>query len=413
MNVLLAEDSLTMRRLLASQLQGWNYGVTEANDGAEAWELFQNSHFSLVLTDWVMPGMDGLELIRRIRESKHKEYVYILLLTTRSANENLVEAMEAGADDFLAKPCNPKELRVRLRAGERIIELERTLIRQNTRLKQAQAALVQSEKLAGLGQLAAGMAHEINNPISYVFNNLSVLQRDTQAVMKLLERLEPCLPLLRQADPEQGQQLTAAMTACDVPWLQENLPKLFESMQDGLARVRRIVSNLRDFAHLDEALWDNMDVVGALESTVSILAAELESRQLTVDLQADDRPMIHCQPAKIKQVFHGILMNAIQASAAHDLVKIRVSQVKSFVTVEFTDEGAGMDKVTQQRLFEPFYTTHPVGAGQGLGLAISYGIVKQHSGTIDFTTKPGEGSTFRVKLPITAWAPAKSRTATV
>lgn len=408
MNVLLAEDSLTMRRLLATQLMGWDYGVTEASDGSTAWEKFQNSHFSLVLTDWVMPGMDGLELIRRIRAADRSEYVYILLLTTRSANENLVEAMEAGADDFLAKPCNPKELRVRLRAGERIIELERTLIRQNDQLKQAQAALVQSEKLSGLGQLAAGMAHEINNPISFVTNNLAVLQRESRSLMQLLQQYAEALPLLRESYPELAQQIQKAQTACDLPWLEETLPELFRSVQDGLARVRKTVSNLRDFAHLDEAVWDNIDVVSGLESTVGILATDLENKQLNVHWQYEARPRIHCQPAKINQVFHGILLNAIQASPAHADIQIRISQEKKNVLIEIHDHGSGMDEVTQQRLFEPFYTTRPVGAGQGLGLAISYGIVKQHGGSIRFETDPGLGTTFRIKLPIAAWSKQNS-----
>ena len=183
MKVLLEEDGLTMRRLLTAQLQSWNYDVTIAEDGAAAWREFQKCHFPLVLTDWMMPEVDGLELIRRIRASERSEYVYIVLLTARSEREDLVEAMEAGADDFLGKPCNPKELKVRLRAGERIIGLERTLVEQNRRLMEAQAALVQTEKLAGVGQLAAGMAHEINNPVAFVSNNLAVLQRDVQGLV--------------------------------------------------------------------------------------------------------------------------------------------------------------------------------------------------------------------------------------
>ncbi|MEQ9409542.1 MAG: response regulator [Fuerstiella sp.] len=400
MKVLLAEDSLTMRRLLASQLQRWDYDVTEAEDGAAAWEAFQKCHYPLVLTDWMMPQMDGLELTRRIRESGRDEYVYIVLLTARSENANLVEAMETGADDFLGKPCNPKELRVRLRAGERIIELEHRLIEQNRQLKEAQAALVQSEKLAGVGQLAAGMAHEINNPISFVSNNLVVLQRDVQSLLELTDRFSDSLPVLEQADPELAARLRGQHAECDISWLRDNLPRLFQSSRDGLARVRKIVTNLRDFAHLDEAEFDKMDVAAALESTLQILATECEANQLTVRTRFLDQPVIDCRPAKIKQVFHGILLNAIQASEPGQCIEVEVRQENGNAIVEITDHGRGMDEVTQQRVFEPFFTTRPVGSGRGLGLAVGYGVVQQHSGAIEFKSTVGKGTLFRVRLPL-------------
>ena len=401
MKVLLAEDSLTMRRLLASQLQRWNYEITEVEDGAQAWEKFQESHFSLVLTDWMMPEVDGLELIRRIRESGHAEYVYIVLLTSKSENEDLVEAMDAGADDFLAKPCNPKELRVRLRAGERIIELEHTLIQQNQQLMEAQAALVQSEKLAGVGQLAAGMAHEINNPVAFVTNNLAVLQRDVQSLIKLLDQYKACQPVVEREDEHLADCLKSIESECDLPWLKENLPQLFRSSLNGLTRVREIVGNLRDFAHLDQAASDEMDVAAALESTLEILAPDLEARQLAVRTAFEDRPSIHCKPASLKQVFHAILLNAVQASEPNGILEVTVSRTESSVCVEIADHGCGMDETTQRRLFEPFYTTRPVGSGQGLGLAVSYGVVKQHGGSIEFESAPGKGTTFRVMLPET------------
>ncbi|MEO2017307.1 MAG: response regulator [Fuerstiella sp.] len=398
MKVLLAEDSFTMRRLLSSQLQRWNYEITEVEDGAQAWESFQENHFSLVLTDWMMPKVDGLELIRRIRDSGHAEYVYIVLLTSKSENEDLVEAMDAGADDFLAKPCNPKELRVRLRAGERIIELEHTLIQQNHQLMEAQAALVQSEKLAGVGQLAAGMAHEINNPVAFVSNNLAVLQRDVQLLIKLLDQYEKCQPVIEREDEHLADCLKKIESECDLPWLKENLPQLFRSSLDGLTRVREIVGNLRDFAHLDQAVTDEMNVVAALESTLEVLAPDLDARQLTVRTAFDDTLSIHCQPASLKQVFHAILLNAVQASEPNGILEVAVSRNESKVCVEITDNGCGMDETTQRRLFEPFYTTRPVGSGQGLGLAVSYGVLKQHGGSIEFESTPGKGTTFRVML---------------
>ena len=399
MKVLLAEDGLTMRRLLSSQLESWGYEVTIAEDGAAAWKEFEKSHFPLVLTDWVMPEVDGLELIRRIRAREQSEYVYIVLLTARSAREDLVEAMEAGADDFLGKPCNPKELRVRLRAGERIIGLERTLVEKNRQLMEAQAALVQTEKLAGVGQLAAGMAHEINNPIAFVSNNLAVLQRDVHALLELVDLYGESLPTIERADQPLATRLRAAEKDCDSGWLKENLSRLFRSSLEGLARVRAILKNLRDFAHIDEAVVGEMDVVAAVESVLGILTFDFEAQQLTIQKHFDCEPRIQGQPARINQVLHSILLNAIQASEPHGLIEVSVSEAGSSVCIAVTDHGGGMDETIQRHVFEPFFTTRAVGSGKGLGLAISYGIVQQHGGSIEFESVPGKGTTFRVILP--------------
>lgn len=399
MKVLLAEDSVTMRILLAGQLKRWEYDVTEAENGAQAWDIFQSGEFWLVLTDWLMPEMDGIDLIKNIRNDLSTPYVYTILLTSRSGNENLVEAMDSGADDFITKPCDPSELRVRLRAGERIVRLEQTLIKKNEQLKETQAALVQTEKLAGVGQLAAGMAHEINNPIAYVSNNLAVLQRDVQALMELINTYGQCRSILEQSDSELVDSIRQAEAECDLEWLTENLPHLFESSRDGLSRVREIVSNLRDFAHLDEAEIDSMDVAFAMDSTLRILAPDFERKQLDIHRQFEENVSVVCQPAKIKQVFHGMICNAVQASDSGGRIEISVSGDEDNVTVAIGDNGCGMDETTRKRLFEPFYTTRPVGSGRGLGLAISYGIIEQHGGTIEFDTTPGEGTTFRIVLP--------------
>ena len=267
MHVLIADDDSVSRRLLQSYLQKWGYEVTAAKDGAEAWGLFEGGSFPMIITDWMMPELDGPGLLRRIRSAQRPGYVYAMLVTAKSEKEDLVEGMEAGADDFLTKPFDRDELRVRLRAGERIIRLE-----QNVR--EARAALIQTEKLASLGRLAAGVAHEINNPLSFVVNNLSLLRRDVLDAMRVLDKYREGGDSLARAEPVLAAEAARLEQEIDLPYLRGNLPRLFESSADGLRRVRAIVQNLRDFARLDEAEFKEVDINAALRSTLEALGHE-------------------------------------------------------------------------------------------------------------------------------------------
>lgn len=400
MKVLVVEDSAIMRQLLGGSLQKWDYEVVVANDGVEAWELFQQQHIPLVLTDWLMPNMDGVELVERIRGSDRLGYVYIILLTAKSHKEDLVEAMNAGADDFLAKPVNQDELRVRLRAGKRIIDLEQTLAEQNRQLQATQAALVQSEKLASLGQLAAGMAHEINNPIAYVANNLAVLQRDLGDVMRIVEKYQQSRESLATHEPALAGEVANLEQECDLDWIQGEMPRLFEASLEGLGRVRDIVMNLRDFARLDEADWDELNLNDAIDSTIEILRHEFEKKEIVLETSFAELPAFTCRPSKINLVLHNLLVNAIQASGPGETITLRTDQDSAGLFVEIRDPGAGIPESDLPHIFDPFFTTRPVGGGTGLGLAISYGIVRDHGGSIEVESTLGRGSLFRVRLPL-------------
>ncbi|MHC2068253.1 sensor histidine kinase [Bremerella sp. T1] len=400
MRVLVAEDGMMMRRILVRALEGWEYDVTEVEDGNQAWEAFQQEPFRIILTDWVMPEMDGLELIRRIRSSETPFYVYIILLTAKSEKEDLVVGMEAGADDFLVKPVDHNELRVRLREGERIVRLEQELAEQNRQLRETQAALVQSEKLASLGQMAAGMAHEINNPIALVANNLAVLKRDVAAAFELLDVYRSLHEEIAKTHPEVAQKAAELEEECDYQWIRDESPQMFDRSQHGLQRVRDIVQNLRSFARLDEAELDYMDVNAALFAVSQLLHHEIESRQIELSIDPGEVPDILCEPVKIQQVLHHLLLNAVQASQPGSHISLRSSRCEEGVQIEVQDHGCGMSDSELAHIFEPFFTTRAVGSGQGLGLAVSYGIVRDHGGSIQVRSQLGRGSTFSVQLPV-------------
>ena len=393
MHVLIADDDSVSRRLLQSYLQKWGYEVTAAKDGAEAWDLFDRGSFPMVITDWMMPELDGPGLIRRIRSAQRPGYVYAMLVTAKSEKEDLVEGMEAGADDFLTKPFDRDELRVRLRAGERIIRLEQNL-------RETQAALIQTEKLASLGRLAAGVAHEINNPLSYVVNNLSLLRRDVLDALRVLDKYRECGDSLRVAQPGLVAEAARLEEEIDLPYLRENLPRLFESSADGLRRVRAIVQNLRDFARLDEAEFKEVDINDALRSTLEALRHESYKKAIRVETAFQELPPVTCHAGKLNQAFLNIVLNAIQASEHEGQIEVRTRpDGEAAVLVEIEDHGSGIRPEDLPHIFEPFFTTKPVGTGTGLGLSVSYGVVRDQGGTIEVESVVGRGSLFRIRLP--------------
>jgi two-component system NtrC family sensor kinase len=425
MTVLIAEDDPVSRLLLQRNLQNWGHQVTAAQDGMEAWRQFEAGEFPVVISDWMMPEMDGVELIRRIRASGREGYVYTILLTARSEKEDIVEGMEAGADDFVTKPFDRDELRVRLRAGERIIRLEQSLAEQNRALRETQAALVQSEKLASLGQLAAGVAHEINNPIAYVTNNLAVLRQDVPAAMSVLDKYREGRESLARVEPELAAAAARLEEEIDLEFIRESLDRLLDKSLEGLQRVRDIVLNLRDFARLDEAEFKEADLNAALESTLEILRFELKKKEIQLETRFQELPLVLCHPGRLNQVFLNLLVNAIQASDSGGRVEVRTTSPRPSATpplsgegpgersvvIEIEDYGCGISAEHLSRLFDPFFTTKPVGQGTGLGLSVSYGIIRDHGGVIEVESEPGCGSTFRVRLPVRPPASAAPREA--
>jgi signal transduction histidine kinase len=396
MNILIADDDAVSRRLLQSYLQKWGYEVTTAIDGAEAWRLFEGGLYPMVITDWMMPELDGPALIRRIRSAHRPGYVYAMLLTSKSQKEDLVEGMESGADDFLTKPFDRDELRVRLRAGERIIRLEHDL-------RETQATLLQAEQLASLGRLAAGVAHEINNPLSYILNNLAVLRRDVEASLGLIDRYGAGRTTLAREQPELAAELARIEQEMDLDYVRGNLGRLFDSSSGGLKRIRAIVQNLRTFARLDEAEHKEVDLNAALQSTLDALHHDIEQKRLHVQADFQDLPPLGCHPGKINQVFLNILLNAIQASEPEGRIEVRTRpDPKGGVVAEIEDHGSGIRPEHLPHVFEPFFTTKPVGGGTGLGLSVSYGIVRDHGGSLEVESAVDRGSLLRIRLPLRA-----------
>jgi two-component system NtrC family sensor kinase len=290
------------------------------------------------------------------------------------------------------------------KVAERTRELAQAnaeLAREIVERKRAEAALIQSEKLASLGQLAAGMAHEINNPIAYVTNNLAVLRRDMRAAMGVLDTYRAGRDSLAGVAPDLTAAAARMEQDIDLAYIQDNFLRDFDASLQGLQRVRDIVGNLRDFARLDEAEFKEADLNAALRSTVEIARHELKKKDIRLETSFEALPPVLCHPGKINQVLLNLLINAVQACQPGGMVALRTRTApEDTVEVEVEDNGCGISAAHMPHLFEPFFTTKPVGQGMGLGLSVSYGILRDHGGVIEVESTPGRGSLFRVRLPL-------------
>ena len=263
------------------------------------------------------------------------------------------------------------------------------------RLEEAQNQLMQSERMASIGQLAAGVAHEINNPVGFVNSNLGSLQRYVNDMLNLLsvyERTEPAMP-----EPERQtiQQVKADM---DIEFLREDVVSLLAESLDGLKRVTRIVQDLKNFSHVDESERQWADLEAGMESTLRVVWNELKYKTEVVKEFAGI-PQMECFPLQLNQVFMNLLVNASQAIEEHGTITIRTGHDEAHSWVEVQDTGRGIKPENLSRIFEPFFTTKPVGQGTGLGLSLSYGIVKKHGGRFEVSSTLGVGSTFKVIFP--------------
>ena len=266
------------------------------------------------------------------------------------------------------------------------------------RLNGAQEKLLQSEKMASIGQLAAGVAHEINNPIGYVHSNLGSLQEYLRSLFTVIEAYERAL---RAPDPKaMVAEIDDIRDRLDIDFISRDLPQLMAESREGIERVTRIVRDLKDFSYSGrEESWKLADPHAGLDSTLNIICNELKYKA-TLERRYGQLPMIECLPSELNQVYMNMLLNAGHAIAERGTITVSTGTAGEEVWIEIRDSGSGISPELRQRIFDPFFTTKPVGSGTGLGLSISYGIINKHHGRIELESTVGEGSCFRIVLPV-------------
>ncbi len=412
-NIMVVDDTPANLRLLESMLRERGHEVRSFPRGALALKAAENDPPDLILLDITMPEMDGFEVCQHLKENENLKEIPVIFISARTETFDKVKAFRSGGVDYITKPFQFEEVLARVETHLQLrqyqVELEwrnKELQQALDELKAAQAQLVQSEKMASLGVLTAGIAHEINNPVNFI-------GASARGLRKMLRHIENVLEQYGQINPdnavEELERINQFKQELEFDDLLDGLEELTANIHSGAERTAEIVKGLRTFSRLDEVEKKLADIHENLDSTLALLRNQYKGT-ITIRKDYGDIPPIMCYPGKLNQVFMNILLNAIDAikrkegpSAAEE-IRIKTSLVdkedKRFVTIEFIDTGPGIPEQIQNRIFEPFFTTKDVGEGTGLGLSISLGIIESHGGTIKVESTPGKGANFRICLPL-------------
>jgi signal transduction histidine kinase len=349
--VLLVEDDRATRLRVRAFVEEWGHHPVSVGDGAEAWERFQSEPFDCVLSDWMMPRVDGLELIRRIRQAKQDRYVYVILFTSQTDKANLVEGMEAGADDFLTKPFDKDELRVRLRAGQRIVELERRLAERNQELS----------------MFSSVASHDLREPLRTISSFLTLFEKKYRGHL----------------DQEAEEYLNFIM--------------------DGASRMRSLINDLLAYARLDAqaSIFETVDLNVLVEEKLAAMGRAIEESEAKI--VCDSLPQVEGDRTQLGQLLQNLISNAIKYRGdASPIIRISSEACGDAWRTSIEDNGIGIPEEHRQVIFEPFRRLHGSGSrysGSGVGLSICQRVIARHGGQMEVTAADNGGSIFSFTLP--------------
>ena len=429
--ILVIDDSPTNLEILHDVLGSAGYEVLVEMDGASGIEQVESNPPDLILLDVMMPKIDGFETCRRLQANPSTKNIPIIFITALTEAEEKVKGLGLGAVDYITKPFEQEEVLARIslhlklrklnieldkqkqeleiRVQERTSELSQTL----DELKQPQLQLVQTEKISSLGQLVAGVAHEVNNPIGFISTNLHYANQYIEDLLVLVQ-------LFQKNCSNPGSEVEEQIEAMDLEHIEKDLPKLMSSMKLGTDTIKGIMQSLRNFSRSDGESKKFVDIHEGIEATLMILQHRLKaySKRPAIQVVKDYSilPKVQCFPGQLNQVFMNLLANAIDIleesivdsensnnnyfASINPKILIATTIDRYQVTVKIADNGKGMPESVRSEIFQPFFTTKPEGKGTGLGLSISYQIITEnHGGSLQCISSPGEGTEFLIQIP--------------
>ncbi|MHC5823335.1 MAG: hybrid sensor histidine kinase/response regulator [Nostoc sp.] len=464
--ILIVDDTPITLEVLFSFLENSGFKVLLAEDGESAVEMAENASPDLILLDVLIPGIDGFETCRLLKSNPATQDIPVIFISALNAKVDTVKGLNLGAVDYITKPFEHEEVVARVKMHLQIRNLTKQLKSHNQQLQQeiderltvetklqkltqeleqrveertsqlsqaldnfqqAQVTLIQQEKMSTLGELIAGIAHEINNPVNFILGNLSHASEYTKSFIDLFK-------LYQQYYPKPEVEIEQKIDEIDLDFLMQDFPQIISSMHKGTKRLAQMIYSLRHFSRRDDSVVEPIDIHEGIDCTLLILQYRLkansERSQIKIIKTYGILPPVECFPGPLNQVFMNILANAIDAieeslitrkNSAANFPKIAASGVnlssvqykgqitictgvdeqRSVVVIQIADNGIGMTEEVKQRLSEPMFTTKPVGKGTGLGLSISRQIIQEkHGGKLWFVSEPGQGTEFWIEIPL-------------
>ncbi len=409
MKILIVEDSKVNQFIARDTLIKYDIPceIEYANDGWVALEMINQDGIDLVLLDIVMPKMTGIEMLEKLNSMNISYKPEVIMLTTISDSKILNSCFDLGAVDYIKKPFEEMDFVARIRSTLREITYKNKLKRATERLEaqnielneanrnlmEAQVYMVQKEKLVSIGELAAGIAHEINNPLAFVMSNFSNIKEYSIPISELFMKVK------------NYPEFVEDWKTKDIDFILEDLPDLIDESQKGLDRIAKIVNSMRNFARTsDDDMVEYFDINNLIDEVLMIVNNEVKY-SAEVEKNYEICPLIYGNKGEIEQVFVNLIVNASQAikekSDSIGTITITTEPSSSAVLISVRDTGKGIEPQYIHKVFDPFFTTKPVGQGTGLGLSISHSIiVEKHGGEIKVESEPGVGTCFYIELPL-------------
>ncbi|MDZ7962985.1 MAG: response regulator [Aulosira sp. DedQUE10] len=448
--ILIVDDTPTNLEMLSEALADAGFDVAVATTGEIAIKQVEYAPPKLILLDVMMPEIDGFETCYRLKANPKTKHIPIIFMTALADTVDKVKGLSLGAVDYITKPFQQAEALARIQIHLQLQNISAEMEKQNARLQQeieervaaelalqkltqdlehrveertkelsqalqdlqkTQVKLIQSEKLATLGQLVAGVAHEINNPVNFIHGNLEYASSYIQDLLELIK-------LYQTQYPNPTPEIANKSNEIELEFLRLDLPKIVSSMAVGTQRIQEIVKSFRNFSRHDEAEVKTVDIHDGLNSTLMIIDHRLKEKAgcpaIQVIKEYGNLPRVECFAGKMNQVFLNVLSNAIDAleefmenehcfrCTRSPMIRIQTEVLEGDrIAIRIADNGLGIAEAVQKRLFDPFFTTKPAGKGTGLGMSISHQIVvEKHGGSLYCISSPGKGAEFVIEIPI-------------
>jgi signal transduction histidine kinase len=422
MRILLVDDNPNNLKVLSEAIQRHGWKALMATDGESAIEQAEYAHPDLILLDVMMPGIDGFETCRRLKANSIAQNIPVIFMTALSDATDKVKGLEIGAVDYITKPFQQEEVIARLKLHLKLSHLTRTLeqrVQERTaeltqslqQLQQTQLQMIQSEKMSALGNLVAGIAHEMNNPLGFISASLEQAKPNINDIIEHLK-------LYQESLPNPSEEIINHAEEMDLDYCIEDLFKMIDSMSMACDRITNISNSLRTFSRTDRDYKQPFNLHEGIDSTILILKHRLKANEhrpaIEVFTEYGNIPQVECFPGQINQVFMNVLANAIDAldessvgrsfkeiTANPNQITITTFVAEKQVKIIIADNGIGMSEEVKEHIFDHLFTTKVVNKGTGLGLAIAKQImIDKHDGQIDCSSMTGKGTKFIISLPI-------------